>query len=247
MPEINAARYLVQAGWDSVPHLDEKAKADILSSVEPHLRDARTKGDPSMGERMVYPVSLADVEIQPFAIPAFWPRAYGLDVGWKTTAAIWGAWNPSDGSLVLYSEHYQGKQVPALHAVSIKARGEWIRGVVDPAAGGSQQSDGAQMIEMYKASGLHLKPADNSVEAGIHQCLQLLSTGRLKIFSTLVNLKSEFKMYRRDEEDRKVIKEYDHALDAMRYLVMSGRAVASVQAPTNAMIPVMHGDERAGY
>ena len=39
----------------------------------------------------VYPVPESDLIVQPFKIPAHWPRAYGLDVGWRGTAAIWGA------------------------------------------------------------------------------------------------------------------------------------------------------------
>jgi hypothetical protein len=48
-----------------------------------------------------------------------------------------------------------------------------------------------------------------------------MATGRLKIFKSLSNLRDEFRIYRRDEKG-KIEKEDDHAMDAMRYLVMSG-------------------------
>ena len=30
MGEVSPSRYVVQAGWDSVPHLDEKTKRELL-------------------------------------------------------------------------------------------------------------------------------------------------------------------------------------------------------------------------
>jgi hypothetical protein len=168
VPQITASRWLTQAGWSDVPHLDEKTKAELLASTPPHLRDARSKGIPSLGAGAIYPVSLSDIEVKPFAIPAFWPRAYALDVGWKRTAALWGAKDPSDGSLYLYAEHYRGQEVPAIHAEAIKARGAWIKGAIDPSARNRAQKDGDRIIAAYKASGLLLVPALNEVEAGLY-------------------------------------------------------------------------------
>lgn len=48
------------------------------------------------------------------------------------------------------------------------------------------------------------------------------SAGKLKVFNSLSNFYSELRAYRRDK-DGKVVKERDHLMDAMRYLVMSGR------------------------
>ena len=49
-----------------------------------------------------------------------------------------------------------------------------------------------------------------------------MTTGKLKVFRSLGNFLSEFRLYRRDE-DGKVVKDRDHLMDAMRYLLMSGR------------------------
>lgn len=247
MPAITGSRYLVRAGWSDVPHLDEKTKAELLEATPPHLREARSKGIPSLGAGAIYPVALSDVEVKPFAIPEYWQRAYALDVGWNRTAALWGAWDPSDWSLYLYAEHYRGQEVPAIHAEAIKARGNWIRGVIDPASRGRQQADGEQLLATYKGLGLSLKPADNSVESGLYDTWQLLTTGRLKIFSVLQNLKTEYAMYRRDEHG-KIVKKHDHLMDCMRYLVKSGRDVASVQKPKATFGPsAFGGDSTAGY
>ena len=248
MPEISPSRYLVQAGWDDVPHIDEATKTELLASYLPHERDARSKGEPSLGSGAIYPIGLDEILVKPFAIPEFWPRAYALDVGWKRTAALWGAWDPSTWSLYLTAEYYASQAVPAIHAAAIRARGEWIRGVVDPAARGRGQSDGAQMIQLYRDAGLDLTPADNSVDAGIHDVWQMLAMGRLKAFSTLSNWQAEIRLYRRDERGR-IVKDFDHLMDTMRYLVRSGRRVARTRpvdrADTTAALPI--GDSHAGY
>ena len=66
---------------------------------------------------------------------------------------------------------------------------------------------------------------NNAVEAGIFEVWQRLSSGRLKLFSTLQNTLAEFRLYRRDQKGR-IVKENDHLMDCMRYLVMSGLEAA---------------------
>ena len=225
---VGDSKALVMAGWDDVPHLGESEKKRMLEETPPHLRDARSKGIPSLGSGAIYPVPEADVKVKDFPIPNHWPRAYAMDVGWNRTAAIWGAWDRENDVLYLYAEHYRGQAEPVIHAQSIKSKGEWIKGVVDPASRGRSQIDGDSLIEIYKTLGLQLTPADNAVEAGIYEVWQRLSTGRLKVFASCVNWFTEYRMYRRDEKG-KIVKENDHVLDATRYLVMSGLKVAQTQ------------------
>lgn len=228
MPEISASKYLVTAGWDDVPHLDERTKSELLSATPPYLRDARTKGIPSLGAGAIYPIDLSEIVIDPFQIPAYWPCMYALDVGWNRTACLWGAWDRSTDTVYLYTEHYRGQAEPSIHATAIKARGTWIPGVIDPAARGRAQKDGEQLIESYRALGLNLVPADNAVEAGIYAVWERLSTGRLKVFRTLQNWQNEYRLYRRDENG-KIVKEFDHLMDCCRYLCMSIKQRAVVR------------------
>lgn len=192
------------------------------------MRDARSKGIPVLGAGAIYPVPEDVVLCDPIEIPDYWPRAYGLDVGWNRTAAVWGAWDRDSDIVYLYSEHYMGQAAPAVHASSIKSRGDWIWGAIDPASAGSGQVDGRKLREEYSKQGLNLIDADNAVEAGIHACYQRFVSGRLKVFRTLRNWTSEFRIYRRNE-DGKIIKELDHLMDATRYLIMSGMRMAKYQ------------------
>jgi len=225
MPAVTATRYYVQAGWDDVPHLTAQAKAELLASTPPHLRKARSLGEPSMGAGAIYPIDLDEVMVDPFPIPEHWPRAYGMDVGWRKTAAIWGALDRTVDCVYLYAEYYRGEAEPSIHAAAIGARGAWIPGVIDPAADQRQQRDGARLVEDYRAHGLILTKAVNAVEAGLLAVWDRLSTGRLRVFKTLQHYRREYPLYRRDETG-KIIKELDHLMDAKRYLIVSGMELA---------------------
>lgn len=216
---------IVTATWDDVPHLSPEVKEQLLKRYPAYQRDARTKGIPQLGAGAIYPIPESEILVDPFEIPAHWPRAYGMDVGWNRTAVIWGAYDRDSQTWYLYSEHYRGQAEPSVHANSIRSRGDWIPGTIDPAARGRNQQDGSQLLAMYRELGLELTEADNGVESGIYSVHERLSGGKLKVFRTLQNWLSEFRLYRRDEKGR-VVKTNDHLMDATRYLVASGQSIA---------------------
>ncbi|SKB32455.1 phage terminase large subunit family protein [Sphingopyxis flava] len=246
---ITNSRYLVQAGWRDVPHLSEAVRLELEKETPPHQRKARMEGIPSLGAGAIYPIEEEVFVVDPFQIPHYWLRSYGLDVGWNRTAAIWGARDPDQDVVYLYSEHYRGQAEPSVHAAAIKARGDWIPGVIDPAANGRSQIDGQRLLANYINLGLHLISAENSVEAGIYDVFERLSTGRLKVFRTLTNWLAEYRIYRRDEKG-KVVKANDHLMDATRYYVVSG-IKRGIRRPVQAITtePGARGaaDPIAGY
>lgn len=231
---ITDGKALIMAGWDDVPHLTEAQKATMLRETPPHLRDARSKGIPSLGAGAIYPVPESEFVIDDIQVKSFWPRAYAMDVGWNRTACIWGAWDRESDIVYLYSSHYRGQAEPPIHAQAVMARGKWIPGVIDPASRGRSQNDGEQLLKTYKELGLNLHPADNSVEAGIYEVWTRLSTGRLKVCKSLRDWLTEYRIYRRNEKGA-IVKENDHLMDATRYLIMSGLKRATVMpAPTRS-------------
>jgi hypothetical protein len=207
--------------WDETPHLSAEAKDALLQSYSPHERDARTKGIPQLGSGAIYPVPESEIVCKPFDVPAYWPRGYGMDVGWNRTAAVWGAHDRDSDIVYLYSEYYRAHAEPSVHADAIRARGEWIPGFIDPASRGRGQKDGEQLLMNYIDLGLRLMIAQNGVEAGLMEVLQRLSSGRLKIFETLQNYLTEYRLYRRNEKGL-VVKERDHLMDSKRYLIVTG-------------------------
>jgi hypothetical protein len=228
--QSQGSKYVVGASWDDVPHLSEAVKSEMLAAMPPHQREARSRGIPLLGAGVIYPVSEETYLIDDMSLPNHWYRAYGMDVGWNRTAAIWGAYDKDNDTWYLYAEHYRGQAEPSIHAAGIRAKGEWIGGVIDPASRGRTQDDGTQLLETYQHLGLRLNVALNGVESGIYKVWEYLSTGRLKICKSLQNFRKELRLYRRDERGN-VVKMDDHLCDSARYLLMSGHEVMR-QVPT---------------
>lgn len=221
----------IMAGWDDVPHLSEKEKAELLASTPAYQHTARSKGIPQLGAGAIYPIAEEDIASADFEIPAHWPRVYGLDVGWNNTAVVWGAFDQEADILYLYACYKRGQAEPSVHKDAINSKGKWIPGVCDPAANSAGQKDGEKLFKIYREDHkLNIHKADNSVEAGLYKTFLRMSTGRLKVFKSCVQWFEEFRIYRRGE-DGKVIKKFDHLMDCTRYVVMSGRQVAKVFIP----------------
>ena len=226
----DATACVTTATWDNSPHLTEEAKADLLKDMPPYLRDARTKGIPSLGSGAVYPIPASEIMVQPFAIPDHWPKAYGLDVGWRYTAAAFGAWDEKTDTVFIWDTYKREQAEPVIHAEAVKARGVWIPGVCDPAAESSNQVDGRNLLALYRSLGLNLEPADNAVSSGIFTVWNRFATGRLKVFASCAAFWAEYPLYRRNERGA-IVKESDHVVDSLRYLVVSGGPPRATTAP----------------
>lgn len=264
MPEISPSKYLVQVTWDDVPHLDEKTKQELLASYPPHTRLARSQGIPGQGAGAIYTTPIESVVCPPFPIPDYWKRAYGLDVGWNMTAAVWLTQDPTDLVYYAYAEYARGEVPPIMHAEAIKARGAWIPGAVDPASAGANQKDGENLFDIYTSEdnglGLNLIKADNRVnteihgeESGIYKVWSLLESGRMRIFASCMQLQKEYRNYHRVElpsGQSKIVKKNDHAVDAWRYATVMFDKIA-IQKPPEKSRSASGGwsaaDRRAGY
>lgn len=220
---ILMSKFVVNLTWDDVPHLSEEDKETMLASYLPFERDARSKGIPQLGSGAIYPVVEDDVVVEPFSLPDKWPRAAGMDVGWKKTACIWGAYDAKTDTIYCYSEYYRGYAEPSVHADAIGARGKWLPIAVDCHSDRHSEAGGNALLSTYEKYGLNVMKANNgpgTLDPSILEVFQRLSSGRLKIMSHLLNTLGEFRVYRRDMHGR-IVKDNDHLMDALRYLVMS--------------------------
>lgn len=215
-------KFVERIEWADVPHIADEVKEEY-EKLPPHEREARIKGIPTVGEGKVYPVPENDFVINPIELNPSWPRCYGLDVGWRMTAGIFGAYDPQNDIWYLYDEYYVEKENPAFHASNLRKKSQkWVPGVIDPsAAGAGKQHDGFALLDAYRQEDLDLYPANNSVDIGLRAVYDRLVTGRLKVFSNCQHLLREFRIYRRDGKGR-IVKSNDHLMDAKRYLIMSG-------------------------
>lgn len=226
------SKYVVMAGWKDAPHLDEQTIEEMAAAFQndPSTLEARMYGIPSIGSGAVYQIPPREFVVDPFKIPGHWPVAYGMDVGWNFTAAMWFAWDRDADVVYFWGEYKKGRAEPAVHAHAIKTIGaEWMTGTIDPASKGRSQKDGTQLLAEYRKLGLNIIPADNAVEAGIFQVTERLTSGRLKMFSTMTKTLDEYKLYRRDDNG-KIVKQNDHLMDCMRYCITTGLKVATTKS-----------------
>jgi phage terminase large subunit-like protein len=216
-------RYIVMASWEDAPHLSREQKDAMLLEFPIHQRDARSKGIPALGSGVIYPIPEGDIRVAPFAIPDAWPRCWGLDTdsgaGW--TACVWLARDPNANTYYLYDVYKRHHGELSGHIEAIKARGVWIPGVADAAALLVTAHDSQQVVTLYRQAGLDVVLPDKAVEAGISEVLSLFTAGRLKVFASCGAFFEEYRLYRRDGKGR-IVKNNDHAVDAVRYACFSG-------------------------
>lgn len=144
---------------------------------------------------------------------------------------IMGAIEPKTGTIYLYQEYYVAQQPVSYHAKQIK---ELVTGLpmynniqADPSILHRSDRDGRSYQDyFYKLSGIHMDPANNSIAMGIDKVRDYMYTGKLKVFTSLVNLKTEAVGYIYPDRDTNQKEEIpmdknNHLMDAMRYLVMA--------------------------
>jgi len=222
--EVKAGRVFLMAGWVDAPHLNRDEMAHLVSKIPPHEIEARSKGVPSVGSGMVYPVSESLLTCTPFDIPSHFARIAGMDFGWKDdTTLVFGAFDRDKDILYIYFEYAANQKTPEQHIYSLsQMRGadayRWVTIMHDPAGRSSSQRDGEKLVEIYQKNKLKMMKANNAREAGVMRVLQRMYEGKLKIFTTCNKLLCELRMYARDEEG-KIKDGNDHLLDAMRYMV----------------------------
>jgi hypothetical protein len=190
-----------------------------------------------MGSGRVFPLADEAVAIQPFQIPAHWPRIVGIDFGIDhPTAAVWLAWD-RDSDTLYVTDTYRVKDTSIVqHAAAIRTRGDWVP--VSWPHDGLQRDKGSgqQLAAQYKAQGLAMlseratfEDGSNGLEAGVAQMLERMQTRRLRVFSHLSEWFEEFRLYHR--KDGLIVTKVDDLMAATRYGMMMRRK-AKTQSET---------------
>lgn len=181
--------------------------------------DRAIKGLWCMAEGVIYEGFNVGTHVcEPFDIPGDWPRFAAIDLGFDNPfVCLWGATDP-DGRLTIVDEHYEAGRLLGYHAGEIQRRGK-----VEWAVRDHDAQEGAELEER----GVYTVPAQKDVLLGIQKVAGRLSVQpdgkpRLRIFSTCANLIREIARYRWREGAKKEepLKQDDHSVDALRYMVM---------------------------
>ena len=171
--------------------------------------------------------------ITPFEIPVGWERVKGIDYGYASeSACVWGAVDPSDGTLIIYRELYR-KGLTGVDLAQLITNMELqdpfsVAGVLDTAAWNRTGTTGPTVGETLQRAGHKLRRADKNRIQGkiqIHEYLRVQPSGRpkLQIFNSCPNLIRELQSIPLDKSNPEDVNTHapDHAYDALRYLIMS--------------------------
>jgi hypothetical protein len=256
-------RYVTTITWDDVPYemLPRSERANLMKDMTPAQIQAKCYGNPFAGDEQIFNFPEDDILYNPFEIPNFWPKVYGMDVGFNhPTAVIWAAIDPITGIVYVYREYIAVRAEPATHAHVIR-KGEsetsdgetWMNGVVDDHANARMQDGRKGLYHQYRELGLNLHLAKHvkDIHARNHFVFQYFATGKLKIASTCNKLRWQIRKYRFDDKGRPPEKD-DDLVDALAYLITSGLRLASINPkfdtnyrPTNLFYSPVN--TRAGY
>lgn len=180
---------------------------------------------------MVYPEFNSKTHVvAPFEIPAWWEKVGTIDPAMSgTTACLFGAIDENQ-MLYIFGEYYE--QNRRASEVSDAIRGKCSRWYIDPASQirtSVRQGNLYSLFDEYADNGVYPICAENDVFAGINRVAEYFKNGRVKIFASCKNLIAELERYHWAEEREtisgvvqpKPYKAFDHAVDCLRYLIMS--------------------------
>ncbi len=216
------------ANWhftlDDNPKLSEEYKDELKASYSGVFYDRYILGKWVLAEGMVYDEFDQSIHvIDDIDLPDGWQRVRGIDFGYTNPfVCLWGAID-HDGRLYIYDEHYQPRTLMKDHASAIWNRpGNYAWTVADHDA-----QDNAEL----RAEGINTKNAKKDVILGLQKVkarMKVHGDGypRLFVCKRCKNVIREFGSYRWPEtratgnDKEEPMKENDHAMDAIRYMVM---------------------------
>lgn len=154
-------------------------------------------------------------------------KLVGIDWGFTNPAAIYLIERSADNNFYISKEYYKSQ----------KTTPELIE-YIGTLGGNKFYPDPAEpdRNEELRRAGLIPRDVSKDIEAGINAVRELLKTNRLYINADCVNLISEFETYSYPEkqlnknENENPIKENDHALDAIRYVLYMQRIAVNQEA-----------------
>ena len=159
--------------------------------------------------------------VSPFRISDDWTKIRSIDFGFTNPfVCLWGAVD-HDGKLYIYRELYKAGVLTSVHAETIKklsGNERYLMTVAD--------HDAEERAELNK-NGIPTEAAKKTVQLGIQTVQKRFRENRIFIFPSCKQLLSEIDSYSwlPPSEERNACEEPrkldDHAMDAMRYMVMA--------------------------
>ena len=229
------SRKFIPARLDDNPYLSEDGRYEQMLKALPDVqRRQLLEGNWEITEGAAFTEFDPNIHVViPFEIPIGWERIKGIDYGYASeSACVWGAVDPTDGTLIIYRELYQ-KNLTGVDLAQVITNMEVydpysVQGVLDTAAWARTGTTGPTVGETLQRAGHKLRRADKNRIQGkiqIHEYLRVQQSRRprLQIFNTCPNLIRELTGIPLDKSNPEDVDTHapDHAYDALRYLIMS--------------------------
>ena len=235
---------------------NEKDKLKEKWAGNPEER-ARLYGEFIQRSGLVYPqFDWSKHSIKPITLPSDWRRIVSIDpAATGTNAAVWAAINPK-GDIIVYKVYYEANKIVSDHAKDILVRNGgdkidiWL---IDPFWGSARTADThKQGFVLWKEAGIPVRLAPRAEDFGRSKLGEYLSAAldpssrhpKILFFNNLHEIKSEFETYiwdyiskgpNKGASKQKPMKRWDHALNAIQYLVsLNPRPKIGYAQPPNA-------------
>lgn len=186
---------------------------ETLGRLTGHRRSRLLLGLWTAPEGLVFP-DFGACFVEPYQ-PPLGRLVGGMDFGFTAPFAALAAtvYNDDDGreQIYVWYERYRSKTLLAQHAKALPREVFWF---ADP-------SEPDSIVELRRA-GHTVRKATNAILVGIDAVNARISSGTLRIANTCTALLAEVQSYRypSNKVTETPMKEMDHAMDALRYLIM---------------------------
>lgn len=220
--------------WSDNPYLDKEEIKAMTSSVSEQDQLSRRYGKFTVGEGLVYPEFDQSVHvIDPFDVPKEWQTNISIDPGLTNPTSCHFYAVDFDGNIYVVAEHFEAGQNVDHHVKKIfeiadeigwkrDAKGR-LSALIDSAANQRTLASQKSVAELFCEKGILVNTNVNKdLYSGIQRIKSLFEQRppKIYIFKNCVNLIRELKSYWWGDNDRPK-KTDDHALDELRYFVMT--------------------------
>jgi len=226
--------FYIRMEWADNPFLDKEEVENATKGMSEEALESRRYGLFKANSGLVYPEFDESVHvIAPFDPPIEWQDTISIDPGLRNPLSAHFYCVDFDGNVYVVAEHYEAGKDVSHHAAKIKEIAEKLRwhrnasgyidALIDSAAGQRTLASSKSVTELFYDNGVCANPRVNKdMYAGINRVREYFSARppKIFIFESCVNLIREIKGYRWGNGDLPV-KRDDHALDELRYYIMS--------------------------
>lgn len=235
--------------WDDNPFLEANEIKLLSDTMNDQSVMSRKYGKFSHAEGLVYSEFEPEVHIiDPFDVPKEWYDNISIDPGLNNPLSCHFYALDYDGAIYVIAEHYEREKDIEYHSkaiLDIAKSLDWhkdskgrLEALIDSAANQRTLACTKSVAELFYDHGILVNTRVNKdIFSGINRVKGLFKSRppRIFIFRNCVNLIRELKSYWWGEGDNP-IKRDDHALDELRYYVMSKPSPSPVPRERKSLV-----------